>query len=139
MVCEIGKSLGIKKIISRVNKSENEELFTKLGITGVVATVGIAVTKIKNLLIENNSERVIYKLGKGEVQVLAITIPKESKFVGKSADIPNAVIGAIYRDGELHIPREDTKIKEEDVLVITAKTKNLKNITNKIYGRGKWK
>lgn len=139
MVCEIAKSLDIKKIISRVNKSENEELFTKLGITGVVPTVGLAVTKIKNLLTESGSERVLYELGKGSVQVMAITLPKESKLVGKSADISNAVIGAIYRDGEIHLPREGTKFKEEDVLILTAKTKNLKGIRNQIYGKGKWK
>ena len=139
MVCEIAKSLGIAKIVARVNKSENEELFTKLGIKGVVPTVGIAVTKIKNLLMEARAERVIYELGKGQVQVLAITIPKESKLVDKPAAIKNAIIGTIYRDGELILPREGTKIKEEDVLVLTAKTKNLKSIRNKIYGKGKWK
>ncbi len=139
MVCEIAKSLDIKKIISRVNKSENQELFTKLGITGVVPTVGLAVTKIKNLLSEGGSERVIYEIGKGTFQVIAITLPKESKLVGKASDIKNAVIGAIYRDGEILLPREGTKFKEEDVLILTAKTKNIKSIRNQIYGKGKWK
>ncbi len=139
MVCEIAKSLDVKKIIARVNKSENEELFTKLGITGVVPTVGLAVTKINNLLTELRSERIIYKFGKGDVQVLAITIPKESKLVGKPAEIKNSIVGVIYRDGEMMLPKESTKIKEEDVIVLTAKTKNLKSIRNQIYGTGKWK
>lgn len=139
MVCEIAKSLDIKTIIARVNKSENEELFTKLGITGVVPTVGLAVTKINNLLTELRSERVIYKFGKGDVQVLAITVPKESKLVGKPAEIKNSIVGVIYRDGEMMLPKESTKIKEEDVIVLTAKTKNLKSIRNQIYGTGKWK
>jgi len=140
MVCEIAKSQSIKKIIARVNKSENEELFTKLGVTGVVPTVGLAVTKIKNLLMhEQKSERIIYEFGKGTVQVMAITIPKESKLVGKPAEISNSIIGAIYRDGDLMLPRDGTKLKEEDVLILTAKTKNLKSITKQIYGTGKWK
>lgn len=140
MVCEIAKSMDIKKIIARVNKSENEELFTKLGITGIVPTVGLAVTKIKNLIMmDKTTERVIYEFGKGEVQVMAITIPKESKLVGKPAAISNTIIGAIYRDGDIMLPKENTKIKEEDVLILTAKTKNLKSITKLIYGTGKWK
>jgi trk system potassium uptake protein TrkA len=139
MVCEIAKSLTIKKIIARVNKSENEELFTKLGITGIVPTVGLAVTKIKNLLVQMSAERVIYELGKGQVQVLAITIPEKSKLVGKPAEISNAIIGAIYRDGELILPRESTKIKEADVIILTVKTKNLTSIRKQIYGKGKWK
>ncbi|MBN1543903.1 NAD-binding protein [Candidatus Woesearchaeota archaeon] len=139
MVCEISKSLGLKKIIARVNKSENEELFTKLGITGVVPTVGIAVTTIKNLIMEDRAERVVYELGKGEVQVLAITIPSESKLIGKAAEIKNAIIGVIYRNGVLILPKEGTKIEEGDVLVLTAQTKNMKSISKQIYGAGKWK
>jgi trk/ktr system potassium uptake protein len=137
MVCEIAKSINIKKIIARVNKSENEELFTKLGITGVVPTVSIAVTKIKNLITESSNERVIYELGQGKVQVLAITIPKGSPMVGSSAEVKNAIIGVIYRDGDLILPTASTKLKEEDVLVLTAKTKDLKGLKKLIYGRGK--
>ncbi len=140
MVCEIGKSLNIEKIIARVNKPDNEELFTKLGITGVIPVVGLAVTKIKNLLMmDRQSERVIYELGSGKVQVLSITIPEKSKLVGKPAEVKNAVVGAIYRDGEILLPREGSKIKEADVLILTVKTKNLKSITKQIYGAGKWK
>ncbi|MBW2972104.1 hypothetical protein KY359_03635, partial [Candidatus Woesearchaeota archaeon] len=90
-------------------------------------------------MMDQKTERVIYELGKGTVQVLAITIPKESNIVGKPAEIKNSIIGAIYRDGELMLPKEGTKLKEEDVLILTAKTKNLKSITKQIYGTAKWK
>jgi trk system potassium uptake protein TrkA len=139
MICEIAKSLGIKRIVARVNKSENEELFTKLGIAGVVPIVSVAVTTIKNLLMAGQAERVIYELGRGEVQVVAITIPKGSHFVGRPADIKNAIIGVIYRNGELIIPKHGTTIHEEDVLVLTARTDHLRKITKEIYGRGRWK
>ncbi|MBW2967291.1 NAD-binding protein [Candidatus Woesearchaeota archaeon] len=132
MVCEIAKSLGIKKILARVNKPENEELFTKLGITGVVPVVGLAVTSIKNLLMEKRSERVIHELGGGSVQVLAITIPAESKLIGKPAEIKNAVIGALYRNGEIILPTKATKMQEGDVMILTAKTKNLKSVNTQI-------
>lgn len=139
MICEIAKSFSVKKVIARVNKSENEELFTKLGITGVVPVVGTAVTNIKNLLMESRAERIIYELGKGEVQVLAITLPKDSKLVGKPAEIKNAIIGVIYRNGDLILPRESTKLNEGDVLVLTARTESLKSIRKQIYGSSKWK
>lgn len=137
MSCEIAKSLSVKKIIARVNQAENEELFTKLGITGVVPTVGLAVTKIKNLLADKSAERVIYELGKGSVQVLAITIPKGSPLVNKPAEMSNAIIGAIYRDGELMLPKESTKLQEQDVIIVTSKTKNLKALKKRIYGKRK--
>lgn len=137
MVCEIAKSMGVPKIIARVNKTENEELFTKLGITGIVSSVGIAVSKIKNLLLQRRSERLIYELGKGQVQVMAITIPKESKLVGQSAEIKKAIIGVIYRNGELTLPKESTKFKEEDVIVLTVKTRDLPSIRKQIYGTTK--
>lgn len=139
MICEIAKSFSVKKVIARVNKSENEELFVKLGVTGVVPTVSIAVTKIKNILMEGSTERVIYELGQGQAQVLAITIPKGSPLVSASPNIKDAIIGAIYRDGDLIIPSEHTKLKVEDVIILTTKTEDLKSVKKQIYGRGKWK
>lgn len=137
MICEIAKTMGVPKIIARVAKSEDEELFTKLGISGTISTVGIAVSRIKNLLMQRSSERIIYELGKGDVQVLAITLPKDSRLVGTAAVIKKAVIGTIYRNGDLILPVESTKFEEEDVLVLTAKTKDLPGIRKQIYGSAK--
>ena len=134
MVCEIAKSTKVAKIISRVNNPKNEELFTKLGITSIVPLVNIEITKIKNM-IEPGRERVIAELGEGDIQVIEGTLGEKSKLVGKDeASIKGAVIGAIYREGEILIPEKGEKLKQGDVIVLVAKSKNLGKIRKMMSG-----
>ena len=134
MVCEIAKSSKIHKIIARVNSPKNEELFAKLGITSVIPIVSLEITKIKNLL-EPGRERVIAELGEGDVQVIEATLGEKSTLVGREeATIKGAVIGAIYREGEILIPEKKAKLNQGDVLVIVAKSKGIDKITKIIAG-----
>ncbi|MFH1848881.1 MAG: NAD-binding protein [archaeon] len=133
MVCEIAKSSDVKRIISRISNPGNEELFTKLGITSVVPVVGNTVTAIKQMLIADGG-RVIAQIGKGDVQVIEVTIHENSKLIGRPAAIKNAVIGTIYRSGDLIIPMKNTMLKNGDVLILTAKSRNLSRIRKVISG-----
>jgi trk system potassium uptake protein TrkA len=132
MVCEIAKSSNIKKIISRVNSPKNGELFAKLGINSIIPIVGLEITKVKNML-EPGRERVLAELGEGDVQVIEATIGKKSKLINKEA-IKGAVLGAVYRSGEILLPEKGAKLKEGDVIVIIAKSKGMDKITKMISG-----
>ena len=134
MICEVAKSVGVKKIVSVINTPKNEELFTKLGITQIVSSVRTTVTNIKRLLYESGEEHVITQLGEGEVQVIEISTGKESKLLNNPAVIPGAVIGTIYRNGELIIPDEKTLIKLGDVLIIIVKKNDLQKVKTLIGG-----
>lgn len=134
MICEVAKSAGIEKIVSVINTPKNEELFTKLGITQIVSSVRTTVTHIKRLLYEFGEEHVIAQLGEGEVQVVEISVGEKSSLVDKPAKITGAVIGAIYRTGELIIPNEKTLIKKGDVLIIILKKTDLQKIKKLIGG-----
>jgi len=128
MICEVAKSVGVKKIVSVINTPKNEELFTKLGITQIVSSVRTTVTNIKRLLYESGEEHVITQLGEGEVQVIEISVQKESRLLDKPASIPGAVIGTIYRNGELIIPNEKSLVKIGDVLIIFVKKGDLQKV-----------
>ncbi len=135
MVCEIAKSLEVPTIISRVNKSENEQLFAKLQIQGVVPVVGITVTEIKRML-ESTGPRIIAQLGKGEAEVFELAVGEESKLIGKPAVIKEAVVGAIYRNGEFVIPGSKTTINKGDVLIVVAKSAAISQIQKTVSGKG---
>ncbi len=135
MVGEIAKSSKVKKIIARVNEPKNEELFTKLGIGSIIPMVSLAVTSMKRLLMRLGEERILAEIGGGEVQVVEVTVSEKSKLVGKEAAIKGAVIGTVYRGGELIIPDKSTTLKEGDVLIITVKTKDLPKLRKLISGQ----
>jgi len=135
MVCEIAKSEKIKKIISLVNVPKNEELFTKLGVNKIVSVIGTNVTAIKRMLYAYGDERIIAQLGQGEVQLIEETIAKGSRLIDRPAKIKNAVIATIYRSGEIIIPKEDTILKEGDVVLLAVKTMDLPGVSKIITGK----
>ncbi|MFH1591097.1 MAG: NAD-binding protein [archaeon] len=133
MVCEIAKSLEITKVVARVNNPENEELFTKLKVTDLVPVVGITVTRLRQLL-SSTGERVIATLGSGNIQVFEITLDEDSKLIGKPAIIKDAVIGTIYRNGDLIIPESSTTLEKGDVLIVLAKSGHVDKLRKLIAG-----
>lgn len=135
MICTIAKSEEVEKIIALVNKPINEELFTKLGITRLVSVVSTNVTGITGMLYQYGDERIIAQFGEGDMQIVELMIAKDSKLIGQKARIENATIAAIYRSGDLLIPKENTNLEEGDVLLVAVKTKDLKNIANLIAGK----
>ena len=135
MVCEIAKSEKISKIIALVNEPKNEELFTKFGIVHIVSAVGTNITAIKRMLYQIGDARIIAQIGQGEIQILEMTIAEESRLAGKPAQIHNASVSAIYRGGELLIPKKSTILEKGDLLIFVTKTKDLQSITDLITGK----
>lgn len=135
MICEIAKSEKVGKIISVVQDPKNEELFTKLGITHLVSVVGTNVTDIKRQLSQVGDERVIAQLGSGEVQIVELTVGPKSQIIGSPPVVNGARIAAIYRSGEMIIPKEDTPIEESDVIVVVMKTGDLPKVIDLIKGK----
>lgn len=134
MVCQIAKSENVKKIISLVNEPKNEELFTKLGVTNLVSVVGTNVMAIKKMLYQYGDERIIAQLGEGELQIVEISVPENSKIIGKEVKIEDAKVAAIYRSGELLIPDDKSVFQVGDVLLLATKTKDLSEIHDYIVG-----
>lgn len=134
MICQIAKSENIGRIISLVNEPKNEELFTKLGINRLVSVVGTNVTAIKRMLYQFENVRIIAQLGEGEMQIVEITVSDKSSLIGQETSLNKATISAIYRGGELIIPRKTTVIEKGDLLLVVVKTEDLSHITRIITG-----
>ncbi len=130
MVCQIAIGTNISKVIARVNTPGNEELFTKIGVTSLAPSVGLVVGAIKNLLLKDDDDqqkkRLIAELGNGDVEIIELTVSKDSQLIGKDTLLRKAVICTIFRNGELIIPvGKQYEIKAGDVLVIAVKSNDL--------------
>ena len=135
MISEIAKSEKVPRIIARVNEPKNEELFAQLKIHSIVPMVGLAVTQIKRMLMRIGEARITCEIGEGKIQVVELNVEEKSILVGKPAEIKGAVIGTIYRKGELIIPDKKTTIEAGDVLIITVKTEDLPKLEKLTSGQ----
>ena len=129
MISVISQTEGAEKIIPLVNSPENEELFPKIGVDLFVSGVEAKVSAIEELIYRN--VRSISQLGRGEVQIIEISVTEDSKFYKEKATDEER-IRVVYRNGELILPGEDTVIEDGDVLVLAVKTEDLPSLIESI-------
>ena len=125
----MAKQLGAKKVVSRVSKVLNVPLFEKVGIDIAISAKNSAMNEVKNDLQENNVD-ILATVEQGQGEVLEIAVLPE--FNGKRImDIKfpsSAIIGVILRRNKVIIPKGDTEIHEEDILIIFTTAENADSI-----------
>jgi len=133
LIAQIAKTSKVNKIIAKVNSPKNEQLFSQLGIKTLVPIVAMTLTKVQQMLSQGD-ERIIAELDDGKIEVVELSISEDSILIDKPAHIPNAVIGVIYREGELNIPTQRTTLKKGDMLILTVKTEDFPKVKKMIEG-----
>lgn len=133
VVCEIAKNEKVPHIVTLVNESKNEELFSKLEITNLVFVVGTIVSAIQRIIIQKGTEDIISQLGLGEIQVAKMTVSGGCKAEDlEAASLKNAEILAIYRAGKLIRETKKEKLLKDDTVLLAVAPKNLEDL-NKFF------
>ena len=113
------KQLGVTRVISRVSKVLNIPLFEKVGIDIAVSAKNSALNEVRNDIDETNVD-ILATVEQGQAEVLEIPVNYEfnSKLI-KDLRFPKpAIIGVVQRRNHVIIPKGDTEIKENDILII---------------------
>lgn len=116
------KQLGVKRVISRVSKVLNIPLFERVGIDIAISPKTSAINEVKNDLEENNVD-ILATVEQGQGEVLKIKIGDKYNDT-KVMDIKfpaHAIIGVIQRRNNVVIPKGDTLIKRDDLLIVFTK------------------
>ena len=133
MISQIGILEKVKKVVPLVRKPKNEELFAKLGVNTYVSVAGSNATDIKRILRTYGDAQTIAQMG--DMQIIRQAISNKSNLINQKTKIKDAIIATIYRDGNIIIPTADTKLKENDVLLVAVKTKDLSKVLGTIEGK----
>lgn len=120
LLCSLlSKQLGVKRVIARVSKVLNIPLFEKVGIDIAISPKNSAINEVKNDLQENDVD-ILATVEQGQGEVLEINVLPE--FDGKrimELKFPTrAIIGVILRRNKVIIPKGDTLITTNDILII---------------------
>lgn len=129
MICEIAKSSKVQNIVARLNETDNEGVFMKIGISSIINTTTSAVLDFKQAI--ERPGKILAGFVAGEkAEVFEIVITEKSKYAGKTVvdTAKKFSIGAINRNGELLIPTHKTKLREGDIITICAPLGELKKI-----------
>ncbi len=133
MVCEFGKEVNVPNIIARINQSDNEGIFTKIGITNLINTTTTAVLAFKKAM-GKPGKQLVNLIAGGKGEIFEVNIRKDSKFANKKVmDIAKGfTIACIYRDDKYIVPKPEIKIKEGDILTISSPLEDVKKIENMV-------
>ncbi|MBN2306495.1 TrkA family potassium uptake protein [Candidatus Peregrinibacteria bacterium] len=133
VVCQIAKNEKVPHIVTLVNETKNEELFSKLEITNLVFVVGTIVSAIQRIIMQKGTENIISQLGLGEMQVTKMTVTAGCKAENMEATgIKGAYMLAIYRTGKLIREVKEEKLLKDDTVLFAVAPKKLEDI-NKYF------
>lgn len=123
-----------KKVVTKVNDPKNTEIFNRLG-------VGTAISNTDNLVrllereVDTSRIRELIEVGE-DASIQEITLPKRYKLSGtilSQLKLPqNSIIISITRDKSLIIPRGNTRLLDEDVLLVMAKDTDVPELMRRL-------
>lgn len=126
LLCSLlAKQLGTPKVLTRVSKLANIELFEKVGIEIAISAKDSAVNEIRKTLIERD-KNIIATVERGQGEILEVKInPNFKDTAVMDLDIPQkAIIAVIKRANKVIIPKGMTLIRANDNLIIFTTKQN---------------
>lgn len=127
----LAKRAGAARTVALINKGTYASLITTLGIDAVVNPRAITVSTILQH-VRRGRIRGVYSLRADFGEVIEAEALETSSLVGRplrEAKLPaGVVIGAVYRDGKVTVPRGDTVIQTGDRVVLFATYEVVKKV-----------
>ncbi len=125
LLCSLlAKQLGVTRVITRVNKVRNVNLFEKVGIDVAVSPIEASLKEIRDKLLEKDVG-ILALVEKGQGEVIEIIMPENFEDI-KVMDLNmplKAIIGAVKRGNKILIPKGSTHIRANDHLMIFTTTR----------------
>ncbi len=119
------KHMGATRVISRVSKNTNVELFERVGIDIAISSKTASLNEIKNNIKETNiGILATVEQGKGEVLVIEIPENYQTKKIMELRLPAKAIVGVIQRRKRIIIPNGATQILSGDNLIIFTTSEN---------------
>ncbi len=129
----LAKRLGVRKVITVVNRTDYLPLAHSLGIEVVISPRLITASSILRY-IRRGEILSLTAIAEDMAEIIEAGVGEKSNFIGKrlkDAKIPvSALIGAIIRNGEVIIPGGDDIIRKGDRLIIFALRESIRQIEN---------
>jgi len=125
------KKIGIKKAISIINNTNYFNIAAKLGIDMVVSPKNSIINPILEFIRKGNIKSV-YSISDGEIEIMELTINKNTKINGKKVKDINwhspTLILFVTRGNENIIPDGDFALQEDDNIIIMTKEDSIRKI-----------
>lgn len=131
MASLLAKSLGVKKVITIINRTDYLPLANNLGIEAVLSPRLITASAILKYVRGGNIIS-LTTVAEGKAEIMEAEVKKGSVLIDKTlreVELPKkSLIGAIIRDNNVIIPSGNDKILNDDKLIIFTLKESIKQV-----------
>lgn len=127
----IAKGMGVKKVITKISRTNYINIVRDLGIDSIISPKLITTSQILKYARGNALESLL-KIAGGSVEILEFIVEKDSNLVNKLIKnikiLDNTIIATIVRKHEVVIPHGNDIIKSGDRIIVITKQKNISEL-----------
>jgi trk system potassium uptake protein TrkA len=128
VACQIAQQMfGVPRTIALVNDPDHEAVFRQLGLTTAISTTQIITSLIEQKAGFEDITNLI-PVAEGKVNVTEVSLRHSAPTVGKSLrelNLPeNSLIACIIRDGQVIVPRGESRLQAADRLILMSLPEN---------------
>lgn len=131
----VGRSLGFKRVITKIEDPEFEHICLELGLKDTIIpdqTIGCYLAD----MVEGQDLLALSVLIKDEARVFSFIIHAENEATMSSIQLPDeSRIICLYRNGKFIIPDVDFNFKEDDEVVILTHSRNLAYLNKRLLNK----
>ncbi|MDD1774914.1 MAG: TrkA family potassium uptake protein, partial [Methanobacterium sp.] len=130
LACVLVREYQVDKIIARVSDPSHAQAFKKIGVDSVISPELTAASYLEKLIIRPKIADLVV-LGKGDAELLDIALENKSVIGKKVGDISpneNFIIVAVYKNGNITIPKPEMVLEKDMKVSVLVKTKYAKDI-----------
>ncbi len=136
--CQLAKSLGAKKTIALVKKSDYVSIYQRLGVDAAISPRLLVAQKILTY-IRSGAVATIAVIAEGKAEVIEMIAQPESKIVRaplmKIGFPKGAIIGSVVRKGEVIIPDGNFQLKPDDSCIVFTFLETLPQVERFFLGK----
>ncbi len=140
VACQLARNtFGVRRIISRVNKPRNEELFKRLDIEAVSTTSLISRLIREQLTVGDLIHLTTLRAGKANL--VEIDIPSDiAHNLNRIGDLElpeDSVIVAVFREDDIVIPRGATRLRPADQVIALTTPEAEEDLRGAVLSQGR--
>lgn len=127
----IAKKMGVKKIVTKISRTNYINIVRELGIDSIISPKLITTNQILKYARGNALESLL-KIAEGSVEILEFIVDSNSNFADKPIKgiemVGDTIIATIVRKHEVVIPHGNDVIKNGDRIIVITKQKNISEL-----------
>jgi trk system potassium uptake protein TrkA len=128
----VGRSLGFKRVITKIEDREFEHVGMELGLQDII----VPARTIGRFLADTIKGQDILELSsliKGEARMLSFVVHDAEEGPLSALELPAEThVVCIYRNSEFFLPETDAKLKKDDEVVLITHRKHIEALRDKL-------